>query len=111
MCLKDCVNDEELLKEISRRVDQKRITWNICYHYDSSKTKAEFTATEQKYILSFSVDTNIDRNYTCRQVYKQLEPVLLNAKEKQAEKEQKASKNELDKVFEAMKERQKKNNS
>lgn len=111
MCLKDCINDEELLKEIGRRVDQRRITWEINYCYDVDKTRMEFKAEEQKFILSFSVNTKIERNYTIRHVYKQLEPALINIKEQRAKKEREASKSELDKVFEAMKERQKKNNS
>ncbi|CAG8471988.1 33645_t:CDS:2 [Gigaspora margarita] len=78
-------NEEQLLKEIGKRIDQKKIAWSIEYCYDVDKAKMELKAKEQKFILSFSVDTQIERNYTIRKVYE-------SVREEQIEKIEKESK-------------------
>jgi len=64
------VTEEELLKEVSKRLDQNKLTWEIIYYYDRDETKMELKAEEVKFALTFTNKTNIERNYFCRKVYK-----------------------------------------
>lgn len=92
--------EEELLKEVGRRVEQEKIIWKITYLSGEDKTEMEFRAKEQKFSISFTVNTEIERNYFARQVYKQLEPRLIKAQQRRTEAGQKEQES---KIYETLK--------
>ena len=80
-------SESELLMEISKRIDKKRITWGTVYLYNADKRefwlRSEEVREGQKFQLIFTQEARTEHNLFANKIYKSLEPMLLKMEQKQ----------------------------